>query len=205
MYCADVGSIPARRFAWARAEDAVGSISHSSSEIRQLVEMLVCDLTTSKPVALGFECPLSVPIPSNCHELGCHRPGEGNRSWSAGSGAAVLATGLVQTVWILAEVRQRIGSPPPVFLDWSAFQHSGTGLFLWEAFVSSKAKGKSHGDDAKIAVHAFLAALPDMNPPDAICCDGEVYSLIGAALIRSGWSEDIAYLKRPCVVIKATA
>ena len=30
-----------------------------------------------------------------------------------------------------------------------------------------------------------------------------VYSLIGAALLRTGWSKDLRLLETPCVVIKA--
>jgi hypothetical protein len=54
---------------------------------------------------------------------------EGNRSWSAGAGAAALATGAVQVAWILQELRQRAPDAQP-FLDWEAFTSAGRGLFL---------------------------------------------------------------------------
>lgn len=203
-YCADVGSLRLGRFAWARAECAGGSTSQSS-DIEQLVKMVISDLKARRPVALGFECPLFIPVPGDCVKLGCARPGEGDRPWSAGAGAGALATGLAQAIWVLREVRQCIGLPTAAFLDWSAFQQAGAGLFLWEAFVSAEAKGQNHGDDAEIATREFLAALPYINAANAIHCDTEVYSLVGAAIIRAGWSNDTELLKHPCVVIKAPA
>src|SRR5690348_16079756 len=89
VYCADVGSVPLKRFAWVRAETD-GSLSRNT-DIRQLVEMLISDLKAPNPVALGFECPLFVPVPSECVKLGCARLGEGDRAWSAGAGAGSLA------------------------------------------------------------------------------------------------------------------
>jgi hypothetical protein len=43
-------------------------------------------LPGGQAVALGFECPLFVPVPEQALRLGAARPGEKNRSWSAGRG-----------------------------------------------------------------------------------------------------------------------
>ena len=59
-----------------------------------------------------------------------------------------------------------------------------------------------HARDAKLAVEAFLHALPDVNRVNAIHED-EVQSLVGAALLRSCWTNDIGILAEPCLVIRA--
>jgi hypothetical protein len=75
------------------------------------------------------------------------------------------------------------------------------GHFLWEAFVSAKSKRGSHVDDAKAAVAAFVDALP--NPRTCVQCSEGAYSLIGAALLRTGWASDISLLSQPCIVVRA--
>jgi hypothetical protein len=70
------------------------------------------------PVALGFECPLFVPLNLQPEALTTARSGEGSRPWSAGAGCGALATGLVQVAWILRKIRQELQAPTPlVFLN----------------------------------------------------------------------------------------
>ena len=130
------------------------------------------------------------------------RTGEGNRSWSAGAGAGTLATGAVQVAWILQALRRRAPDAQP-FLDWEAFTSVGHGLFLWETFVTDRAKAATHIDDAAVAVTAFRDALPHVIAANAVTADRPL-SLLGAALLWSGWSDDLALLHAPCLVIKAT-
>jgi hypothetical protein len=87
-------------------------------------------------------------------------------------------------------------------LNWADFGVDYRGLFVWEAFVSVKGKGQSHVDDAKVAVDAFIDALPD--PRSCVHCS-DAYSLIGAALLRTGWTKDVAVLAEPAVVIRAAS
>ena len=61
---------------------------------------------------------------------------------------------------------------------------------------------QSHAKDAEIAVHRFAVHLPDIAGANAIR-ETSAHSLIGAALLRTGWSRDLASLKKACVVIKA--
>ena len=37
---------------------------------------------------------------------------------------------------------------------------------------------------------------------NAVACDGAIYSLIGAALLRTGWSSDVEILKHACLVVR---
>ncbi len=162
-------------------------------------------LSAGRAVALGFECPLFVPLAETETTLTSARPGEGSRAWSAGAGCGVLTTGLVQVAWVLEQARIRLPHRCEAFLSWEKFKAAGSGLLLWEAFVSgsSKSKGATHIDDARMAVNAFSAALPNPGLANAILCASPVYSLVGAALLRTGWSSDLSLLSEACLVIKA--
>ncbi|MGO9570460.1 MAG: hypothetical protein ACLP5H_23260 [Desulfomonilaceae bacterium] len=207
IHCADIGSVARNNFGWARGISAGRELAITGgSNIGDLVDSVIRDLNSSHSVALGFECPLYVLISEDPKLLTSARPGEGNRAWSAAAGAAALATGLTETVWILVKIRKGLNSDASPFLDWQAFHSSRTGgLFLWEALVSSQPEGQSHQDDAAIAVRAFAAAYPNIDAANAVHVgrDAKVHSLIGAALLRTGWSEDINLLTQPCVVIRA--
>ncbi len=114
-----------------------------------------------------------------------------------------MATGLVQVAWVLSKLRERCPTER-VFLDWASFQAADVGLFLWEAFVSAKAKGTSHVGDAAIAVECFADALPDPTTSNAVAADSPL-SLVGAAVLWSGWSRDTTLLHAPCLVLRAAA
>jgi hypothetical protein len=172
-----------------------------STEIVELIDAAADDLSAGVPVALGFECPLFVPVPDDFLRLGAARLGDGARSWSAGAGTGALTTGLVQAGWVMAELRRRAPAST-VHFDWVAFEAAGAGLFLWEAFVTGEVKATTHVDDATIAVTCFTAALPDPTLHNAVTAERPL-SLVGAAAIWAGWSEDIDLLRTPCLVLKA--
>lgn len=114
VYCADIGSVRGGAFGWARDCGPGGApeVRRGGEQILELADAIAADLKDTGAVALGFECPLWVPVPLDPLELGRARPGEGDRPWSAGAGAGVLATGLAQVVWILREVATQISCPP---------------------------------------------------------------------------------------------
>ncbi len=199
VYCADIGSIAGGKFGWAaKSRD----ISISGTSIEELALSVAHDLDADSAVALGFECPLFVPIVAEPSRLGCARDGEGARPWSANAGASSLATGLVQVAWLLGRIKAHASGSHHAHLDWAAFATGYRGLFLWEAFVSGTSKRGSHVDDAAAAVDAFYEALPD---PRSCVRSADAYSLVGAALLRTGWTADVAILSEPCLVIRAAA
>src|SRR6266540_1033323 len=65
VYCADIGSVPNGRFGWARSEPDETTIERhrGGTEIIDLADGVGEDLAAGQPVALGFECPLFVPVP----------------------------------------------------------------------------------------------------------------------------------------------
>jgi hypothetical protein len=206
IYCADVGSIKQGNFGWARAEVPPRAIEEErggATEIAELVASVADDLGAGIPVALGFECPIFVPVPEDPQRLGAARAGEGARSFSAGAGTGALVTGLVQTAWVLRAVRERCPNEI-AFLDWGAFEAARRGLFVWEAFVTGDAKAATHVDDATVAVGCFFDALPDPRRASAVTAERPL-SLVGAAALWAGWSRDLALLHAPSVVLRANA
>jgi hypothetical protein len=192
--------VKAGRFGWFGTDPEGNSMSGSS--IEELASAVSNKITSGTKVALGFECPLYVPLRNDPMLLTKARIGEGNRSWSAGAGCGALATGLVEVTWLLEKIRTNTPKSVAAFINWKAFENSDNGLFLWEAFVSGNAKGSGHVHDAQIAVQKFQAALPNPELANAIS-EQNVFSLIGASMVRSGWSTNVQLLSEPCLVIKA--
>ena len=197
--CADVGSVAKGNFAWWTSEGRTGTAPST------LAAHLVSLLNQGSRIALGFECPLFVPLVEDEAFLTRGRPGEGSRPWSAGAGCGALATGLVEVAWVLQAVRPQLTVEAVAFVDWEKFVNAPAGLFLWEAFVSGTGKRGSHIADAQAAGEAFLRSLPDPTKTNAIHCTSPVYSLAGAALLRTGWSSDLNLLHQPCLVVRTVA
>ena len=206
IYCADVGSVRTGSFAWARDPAVLAElegVDHTS--IDDLCSSVADDMNHGRPVALGFESPLFVPVPVSSADLGRARDGEGNRAWSAGAGSCVLTTGLAQTAWVLRNLREACPEQA-LWTTWGEFAQAGHGFIVWEAFVSEGSKptkefGNQHAADAKAAVDAFRAALPNPAASSAVHAT-EPMSLIGAAAIWSGWAPTDPPMHKQCVVIR---
>lgn len=206
VYCADIGSVKRGNFGWARAGTDAPEQMLLGASPDDLATRVAVDLSAGLKVAIGFECPLYIPMRDSVGEMWRARTGEGNRAWSAGAGRAVLTVGAVQVPWILTRIAERSDRRLPGFVDWPEFESSPEGLFVWEAFVSGDAKhigdGNAHQGDAVIAVRTFMTALPDPTTSHALR-DGEVYSLAAAAILRAGFAEDPSILSLPTLVLRA--
>lgn len=208
VYCADIGSIAKGNFGWARLEPDVDSME-CDQRIDEMVERLAMDLHATRPVALGFECPLWIPVPEASSELGMGRPNEGSPSWSSQTGGCVLATGLAQVSWVLRELKARV---PEVrgFVEWDNFTAAaGCRTFLWEAFVSGAAKADreasdSHTRDAETGARRFTEFVDD---PVENCREfvptTPFLSLIGAMMIGAGWTDNTDLLRTAPLVVRA--
>ena len=211
VYCADIGSMQTGKkqqenhFGWAGVSicpNGQQSSWREGNDMQKLADVVADGLNQGAKVAVGFECPLWVPVTDDRKKLTSGRSGEGNRAWSARTGSGSLATGLTQVSWILREIRKNLVDAR-AFLDWNSYRTSKDGLFIWEAFVSGKAKTDSHIGDAKAAVSAFVKALPSLETSIPEPLGSQTRSLIGAALLWASWSEDLSLLHQPCTVIKA--
>ena len=200
VYCADIGSVKGGKFGWARASARPNSRVSTGTDIRCLVTQVAHDLNGGKKVALGFECPLWVPVACDPNRLTSRRCGEGSFPFAAGAGATSLVTGLTETAWILSGIRSET-QDVEAYLDWPRFAAADNGLLLWEAMVTGENRTGSHEGDAAAAVCAFIKALPDPTACNAVTSPHKVRSLIGTALLWAGWSDDLQLLRTPCVVI----
>jgi hypothetical protein len=154
-------------------------------------------------VALGFECPLFMPIPEVGDRLNYGRQGEGNRAMFAPAGAAVATLGLQEAAWILRQLRDRVRALPRYSLDWRAWPPEGAAphLLVWEAFVSGTAHGDSHERDAATAAVFFRANEHDLNAVNAVTAD-QPLSMVHAAALWAGWANDLDRLHQACLVLK---
>ena len=215
--CADIGRASTdpkeNRFGWAVRRQGEPTIWKEGVDLPGFVDAIV-DAIGDGRVALGFECPMWVPVTEDPTELTkarsedwVSRDGAKQwRPWSAGAGVAVTGVGLTQIAWILERVRQKAGTCPEVFFDWRRFAEAETGVFFWEALVSGgkaspSGEGLEHVADAKAAVERF--AVQSEEEP-MIPVQTRVRSLVGGALLWAGWSTDVGLLHRPCVVVRTT-
>ena len=204
VYGVDIGSPSKGKFAWARPGDA--SPSRDSADPATLASVVACDLRAGKKVALGFECPLYIPIAESLDRITAARDFESDRAWSATAGATAALVGLAEVTWLLRRIRESAGSVSP-YLSWSAFRTAPAGLFLWEAFVTHQQRRQvsctDHRDwlDARRAARAFLQQSRCWSGDPERASD--VLSLVGAALLHAGWSTDLPLLRVPCRVVPA--
>jgi len=222
VVCADIGSVKSGKFGWAallvgtdRKSDRLDDHGTLPSALGSYVAK---QLAAGTAVALGFECPLWIPLAASEKELTSGRPDEGNRPWSASGGATVLASSLPIITWTLREIARGLAATGrsardiPLSLDFESFKNDPQGLLVWEAFVSGKDKRiktqvpknvDNHIRDAIRGAKAFIARWRKPGPRSKGPRKGdETISLIGMALIRSGWTDDPAMLTKPVEIVR---
>ncbi len=198
IWAADIGSVKNNKFGWCRSGCENGF--KLGSDIKAFTKGISDDFNAGRKVALGFECPLFVPVTKNPIELTSARHGEKDRPWSASAGTCVLAAGLPECVWVFEQIRDMTKAKINPTFDWNYFIRGKANLFIWEAFVTGKVKSLSDKGDAKVAVNTFWDRYPNISS-DVFA--ENPYSLVGAALLRAGLSEDLSLLSRQCIVIKS--
>ncbi len=207
VFCVDVGSIRAKNFGWAYGLGIVGKSwkiypqkeESEYQEIEKLKDKIREFLESGYKVAVGFECPLFVPLRENALELTSGRKIE-PMAWSASAGAGAMAVGMVEALWLLKALKKELSLIPSALLSWKEFKKAPSPCILfWEAMVSKNKKGKTHIEDAKKGVNAFFEKVEEAQS----IWEGEVFSLIGSYLLRTGWSQELGLLKSPCVFILA--
>ena len=205
IYACDIGTTrgPKPKFAWVRMKQSRPKICKGSHDIEELAQHLAEDMKKGFNIALGFEAPLFIPIPMSANDLSKARIGEGNRAFAAPTGLAVTTLAIHQTAWLLDRLRTQIPENYHLTLDWHDWGvHSkGPILFLWEAFVSGDAHSLTDMEDAATAAAAFCEKDNDFGKGNRVTCY-RALSLIGTAILWSGISKDLAFLKNKCLVIK---
>lgn len=87
-------------------------------------------------------------------------------------------------------------------LDWRS-RPGGNDILLFEAFVSGEnhAGPGEHWKDALNAAEGFRLAIDELGAANAIH-EECVFSLVGACLMRTGWTADTGVLGQSCLVIR---
>lgn len=196
----DVGSVTLGRFAWAALDAPALRPAGQGVDPESAVQALIPCLASGGRAALVLEAPMSVPVPATdradgWEALGRARTGEGNRPWSAGAGAGVLATGLAQAAWLLARLADTVpGTTVTTRPERWAAQH-GPKLLLAEALVSGPGKpaptaGGRHAADAEAAARALAERLPEFSllASDVRCAPHRPFNLLAAAAMWAGLS-----------------
>lgn len=193
----DVGSVNRKGgFAWASSDARLTGQDDPAALGRAVVDAL----DSGDQVALAFESPLSVPIPSpegdTWKHLGRARAGEGNRSWSAGAGSGALATGLVQLGWVCGFVSQQCGRAPTVTTQLDRFVSGRLDLLLSEAMVTADGKpepvdGLQDQADALAAAKRLEEILVayckgQSSTVDVSCAPHRAMSLAAACALHAG-------------------
>ena len=193
----DVGSPKGGKLGWAvLAPDAAPVLG---KDLDAFIEAMTT-LGANWPLAIGFEAPLFIPTPAEALKILSGPRGEGSRPWSAGAGAVTTAA-LAVVTYTLAGLRAGLNEAA-ASTDISALPTRPGDTLFFEAFVTAAAKGADHADDALIASREMRALLTGDRPYRSAIDEPEVFSLLGASLLRTGWSSDPAVLSAPCLVVR---
>lgn len=194
----DVGSPKGGKLGWAilapNADPVLGK------DLDAFIDAMTA-LGANWPLAIGFEAPLFIPAPAEALKILSGRKGEGSRPWSAGAGATVTTAALAVVTYTLAGLRRGL-SQAVASTDFGALPARPGDTLFFEAFVTAAAKGDDHADDALIAAREVRALLGGDRAYHSAIDEPEVFSLLGASLLRTGWSTDLAVLSTPCLVVK---
>jgi hypothetical protein len=173
--------------------------SGTGTDIDECVEVLARAMKNG-PLALGFEGPMFVPYGKKRCDLDKCRKGEGDRAFGAAAGACVLAKGLVIVPYILEELRCRVKAARPTF-NWRS-PLLKQNLLLFEAFVTNMGKSVSHEDCAQLAINQFLKRWENRASFKSDVEERCTMNLLGAMLLRMGWTDDLTMLSEPCLVVR---
>ncbi|MWA02343.1 hypothetical protein F8568_022450 [Actinomadura sp. LD22] len=164
----DIGSVKSpSKFAWAAFDVPIQDTIAEGRDPNSAMERMAAGFADNRRAVLLLESPRSVPVPdaddTRWRWLGKAREGEGNRPWSAGTGAGVLATGLAQAGWILS----RLAAVTPDLMVTTQPDQRQAGrarLLLAEALVSGAGRpvpvaAGQHAADASAAGRAMVERL----------------------------------------------
>lgn len=213
VYAVDIGTTNVQRgqdhgnVGWVRTRSGDDEIA--GHDLDELWRLVVVDLDAGRPVAIGFECPLFIPLPPDSAGLCKQRDGDAGMPWNYGAGIYTMGIGLQEMTFVLDRVAATASTLPTATLVWAELAAGVAQLFVWEAFVTKAAKRnlpvEPHIDDARKAAEDFWDCIRSREDVDDASDVSEevVVSLVGAAILRSGLSTDLGLLGAPCLVLRS--
>jgi hypothetical protein len=202
----DIGSPRRKNLGWS----IVGPDCSEGTDLNDCISKLAAALKKG-PLALGFEAPMFVPMREEPTELTMAREGECvngvNRAFSGGPGAAVTVTGLVVVPFVLSKLKTECPKAQAT-IKWHSRPFLPGQLFLFEAFVTNRGPGQPelncHIEDAKLAAQKARGGLLETAKLDSdVTTEPASMSLLGAMMLRTGWTKDPSILAEQCLVVKA--
>ncbi len=204
LACIDVGK-PGSNLGWAAVEDDLWS---DGNDLDACIETVASALQRG-PVSLGFESPLFIPLRDDPFMMtkgrnGESGPGMASRPFSAGAGPTVTVLGTLTTCYVLRRLRELVPDAIAT-VDWRLPPVAPGRLLIWEAFVTAQRKTADtrHVEDAHLALQTYLERQGGPVPSPSSVIEPNCLSLVGAALLRTGWTTDIGVLSEQCLVVRA--
>jgi len=198
----DIGK-PGKNLGWALS----GPERANGTDLDACIEAVATALG-SGPVALGFEAPMFTPIRDDALTLTNARHGETTRGisrpFSASAGATVLVTALVIVPFVLNCLRALVPKARAT-LEWRKPMMGRADLLLFEAFVTNQTKTAAarHVEDAYLAIAEFQRGMTDPVSFESAVVEASSLNLLGASMLRTGWSNDPAIVGEQCLVVRA--
>ena len=197
----DIGSPKKNSLGWA----VIGEKTDCGSDLDKCIKALAHVLQAS-PLALGFEAPMFVPMRKVPVHLTKARDGEGNRAFSATAGVSALGTSTVVVPYVLRGLRKAVPDVTAT-LDWRGWPCDPTEprrMLLFEAFVTSQNKKTDtrHVEDAQLAAEELYTKLGSKEEIKSSVTVDECFSILGAMMLRTGWSTDASVLSESCLVVR---
>jgi hypothetical protein len=174
------------------------SVDEWGDDVDSCIETLARAMKTG-PLALGFEAPMFVPYGRERCVLDKGRNGDEDRPFSAAAGASALTKGLVVVPYILHGLRSRAANARPTF-KWRD-RLSERDLLLFEAFVTHMGES-NHVECARLALRRFPKQWERRASFKSAVEEPSTLNLLGAILLRIGWTDDLAMLSEPCLVVR---
>ncbi len=165
------------------------------------------EAAAARPLAVGFEAPMFVPLRDRADTLTQGRPtsdgAKENPAWSGGPGALVLAQATVIVPYTLTGLARRLG-PRRAVMGREKPRLGRDEVYFFEAFVSGagKATDGTHAGDAHEAAIAFADMYAGAKAWASAALDQPAFNLLAAALLRTGWIDDPAWLHRQPLVVR---
>lgn len=197
----DIGK-PGKNLGWA----IVGSNPASGTDLDEAIDE-ISNRISGGPVALGFEAPLYVPMRNAAADLTKARSGECvggvNRPYSASAGSTVLVIATVVVPYVLRALRS--AAPTCIAtMNYRSFFSAPAGVLFFEAFVTNQKKSHDarHVEDAELAAMYLLQMLEERRSLDSAISEPECLNLLGAMMLRTGWTSDLSVLDAECLVVR---